>query len=248
MRFLDWIFSLVLFMLFLTFYLTLIPEQKIETKKLELVNKIKEIEDKFYLINLTVSFSRDYYEFFCKNKYLRRDFCEWYPVYLPDFLPDFYPKNGLILNTPSNYSKFGLFALINISKPDKIENWTYIICNLEDKDLININVNLTLPEILVYYLNLKNGKYIKVFDEKGNFVPFCFDHRNLECNRTPSEKIWIKISLSKGECKKIFIDLSNINYATNGKNVFAYYTENFSDWDKTKKVYFKPVKTNSSLS
>ena len=103
-----------------------------------------------------------------------------------------------------------------------------IIKNPNSYDLEDYQVVINLEDIGLA------GKYVRVIyydisTDKFEFVNFCYEQSNGECNETVSSVIWVKVpSIPANGNTVIYIYPSDTNYATTGDNVFDFY-DDFND-------------------
>jgi len=100
-----------------------------------------------------------------------------------------------------------------------------IIKNPNSYDLEDYQVVINLEDIGLA------GKYVRVIyydisTDKFEFVNFCYEQSNGECNETVSSVIWVKVpSIPANGNTVIYIYPSDTNYAKNGDEVFDFYDD-----------------------
>lgn len=98
-----------------------------------------------------------------------------------------------------------------------------VIHNPNNYDLRNYQVRINLSD----YLELP--ALLKVTDNNGNLLRFCYEQSNGECGLAPSRVIWVKVPFipAKGDTI-IYLKPANKNCAVNGDQVFEFY-DDFND-------------------
>jgi hypothetical protein len=106
----------------------------------------------------------------------------------------------------------------------RVEIW-----NPNSYDLKDYQVKLELGNLV--------SKGIKIVDEKGQEIKFCYEQENGECGVTPSNVVWVRVPHipANGETV-LYIKESDVSHAVEGSEVFDYYEPftSLSGWSEKK--------------
>jgi len=101
-------------------------------------------------------------------------------------------------------------------------NYFIEIENPSDNYLYNYSVKINLSNVsLSGYFDILDG-------DTSEHVPFCYEQSNGECNTNPSKVIWVKTSIPPKSTVILKLIESSDNKASNGKEVFDYYSNTLS--------------------
>lgn len=122
-----------------------------------------------------------------------------------------------------------LMVLAMAVMPASAETLKVKIHNPNDYDLVDYQVRIDLSGYL------DSVSYLKVTDENGNDLKFCYEQDNGECGVNPSFIIWVKVpKIPAKSDAHIYIESSSTNYAVKGNKVFEYYNnlrhDNIDSW------------------
>ena len=122
------------------------------------------------------------------------------------------------------YTVIGLILVLAIAiMPANAEMLKVTIHNPNDYDLTDYQVRIDLSGYL------DSVGYLKVTNENGNDLKFCYEQANGECGVNPSSVIWVEVpKISANSDAVIYIEKSDRNYAVNGDQVFDFY-DDFND-------------------
>ena len=73
------------------------------------------------------------------------------------------------------------------------------IYNPNPYDLTDYEVKIDITPVVEFY----KTQLIRVLDEKGNPINFCYEQPNGECNTNPSNIIWVKVPFIPANVKLI---------------------------------------------
>jgi hypothetical protein len=248
----EGIIAIVIFISFLTFYLTMYREyiinninnyDQINYYNIYINNILNSIESEYYLLSLNVSIplsmyyqclpnSSIYDDLIDKNAY--NDFCTSFPIYYPlniSFLTNY---SGVLNNTNNTYldPNVGIFFYANFLNFNISNNQPqYILINVSNpssQNLTNYPIFITSTDIFYW---LQNGYNLSIKDLKGNNYYFCYLNNNLNCNSFNNNSYGIWVSLNISPYGYIILNISPINetnsYSIDGKRIFPVY-DNFS--------------------
>ncbi len=248
----EGIIAIVIFISFLTFYLTVYREylmnnisnyNQINYYNNYINNILNSIKTKYYLLSLNVSIplsmyyqclpnSSIYDDLIDKNAY--KDFCTSFPIYYPlniSFLTNY---SGVLNNTNNTYldPNVGIFFYVNFLNFN-IDNSQprYVLINVSNpsnQNLINYPVFIT-STVIFYWL--QNGYNLSVKDLNGDDYYFCYLNNNLNCDSFNNGAYGIWASLNIPPYGYIILNISPINgtsiYSIDGKKIFPVY-DNFN--------------------
>jgi len=248
----EGIIAIVIFISFLTFYLTIYKEyminninnyDQINYYNSYINNILNSIEIKYYLLSLNVSIPLSmYYQclsnssiyYNLNNEFAYSDFCTSFPIYYPlniSFLTNY---SGVLNNTNNTYldPNVGIFFYANFLNFNINNNQPqYVLINVSNpsnQNLVNYPVFITSTDIFYW---LQNGSNLSVEDLNGNNYYFCYLNNNLNCNSFNNNAYGIWVDLNISQNSYIILNISPINgtnsYSIDGKGIFPVY-DNFS--------------------
>ena len=113
-----------------------------------------------------------------------------------------------------------VIGLLAIVMPVNAETLKVTIHNPNDYDLTDYQVRVDLSGYL------DSVGYLRVTDENGNDLKFCYEQANGECGANPSSVIWVKVpKIPANGDTVIYVEKSNKNHAVNGDQVFDFYDD-----------------------
>jgi len=113
-----------------------------------------------------------------------------------------------------------LMVLAMAVMPASAETLKVKIHNPNNYDLVDYQIRIDLSEYL------DSVSYLKVTDENGNDLKFCYEQDNGECGVNPSSIIWVKAPKIPAKSDTvIYIEKTEKNYAVNGDQVFDFYDD-----------------------
>jgi len=248
----EGIIAIVIFISFLTFYLTVYKGYLINNisnyDQINYYNNyindiLNSIKTKYYLLSLNISIPLSmYYQclqnspiyYNLKNEFAYKDFCTSFPIYYPlnmSFLTNY---SGVLNNTNNTYldPNVGIFFYVNFLNFNINNNQSqYVLINVSNpskQTLINYPVFIT-STVIFYWL--QNGYNLSVKDLNGNNYYFCYLNNNLNCDSFNNGAYGIWVSLNISPYGYIILNISPINgisiYSIDGKGIFSVY-DNFS--------------------
>ncbi len=246
----EGIIAIVIFISFLTFYLTVYKGYLINNisnyNQINYYNNyindiLNSIKTKYYLLSLNVSIplsmyyqclpnSSIYNDLIYKNAY--KDFCTSFPVYYPLNISFLTKYSGVLNNTNNTYldPNVGVFFYANFLNFNINNNQPqYVLINVSNpsnQNLINYPVFIT-STVIFYWL--QNGYNLSVKDLNGNNYYFCYLNNNLNCNSFNNGAHGIWVSLNIPPYGYIILNISPINgisiYSIDGKSIFPVYDD-----------------------
>ncbi len=93
------------------------------------------------------------------------------------------------------------------------------ITNPNSYDLVDYQVKVDLSSVL------NDPKPLKIVDENGNPVPFCFEQPNGECGTVPSLVVWIRVPKIPAKGRIVLYAIVGTNNAATGDKVFIFYDD-----------------------
>jgi|GEM_PF-5638841 len=248
----EGIIAIVIFISFLTFYLTVYKGYLINNisnyNQINYYNNyindiMNSIKTKYYLLSLNVSIPLSMYyqclpnspiydDLIYKNAY--KDFCTSFPIYYPLNISFLTKYSGVLNNTNNTYldPNVGVFFYANFLNFN-IDNSQpqYVLINVSNpsnQNLINYPVFITSTVILYW---LQNGYNLSVKDLNENNYYFCYLNNNLNCDSFNNGAYGIWVGLNISSYGYIILNISPINeisiYSIDGKRIFLVY-DNFS--------------------
>jgi len=117
----------------------------------------------------------------------------------------------------------GLILVLALVMPVSAGTLKVTVHNPNDYDLTDYQVRIDLNGYL------DSVGYLKVTDESGNDLKFCYEQANGECGINPSFIIWVKVpKIPANGNAVIYIEKAESNHAVNGDCVFDFY-DDFND-------------------